>query len=242
MLLLGDVVNTVDTIVSYIMIVYKKLSLYNHKHIQMDDFVSLQVCFSNQHSRNAIDRLYSQFTNKDFDLDTESAKRHIQYDRNPLHYIVTSQIKDAKLWFLFRTLIQNPSTLRHRDQVYGRYPIHYIASNIHYRYASSNHTCDYHDEILFLFELGRLCYCGFEDNDTVYSKSVKHYMGTKPKLLTVMTRMYDKVTQKIQKRYRLKRWYGIVKVIEYLPPNGHFQGGIEFQRCHQHFLNQCRME
>lgn len=235
---LGDVVNRNSTKIPYIMIPYKKLSLYSHTY--MDDYIALQSCFCDLYSKTAIDRLYLQFTNKEFNLDAESAKQHVQYDQNPLHYIVTSQIKNKKLWFMFRTMIKNPRTIRHRDQVYGRYPIHYTASHIHYRYVCCGVE---YDEIMFLLELGRLCYCGFKDADTVYCKSVQQYITTNPRLLTVMTRMYDKIAQKIQKIYRLKRWYRIVKEIEYLPSNGHFLGGIEFQRCRQDYIEQlCRME
>ena len=160
----------------------------------------------------------------------ESALRHIQYHRNPLHYIVTSQVANNRLLKIFKTLIQNNNSVRHRDQVYGRYPIHYVASSLHYNIRNIDYNTS------FLIELGRMSYCGFNEKDGIYSKSVKDYIcSTNKNLSVVMVRMYDKLAYKIQKMYKIKKRYWLIKNIEILPPNGNFSGGIEFQKLEEKF-------
>ena len=194
----------------------------------MDDYKKLQICFNALVSTDALNRIHNRICSDGFSLSVETALRHVHYDRNPLHYIVTSQLTNDTVAHIFKTLSQDDNCLRHRDQVYGRYPIHYAAASAKYNIRNP-----YYDT-LFLIELGRRCYCGFEDVDQVYSKSVKDYLcGTK--LLAVIIKMYDKVAYKIQKMYKRKTWYRRIKEIELLPPNGCFCGGIEFQRLQHQF-------
>ena len=199
----------------------------------MEDYVQLQNWCKLSTSLDSLKRIHTRFQHKDFNLQEETTKRHVQYNRNPLHYIVTSQVSNDTLLDVFFTLIKDRKCVQHRDQVYGRYPIHYAATSLHYKIRCSR------DATLFLIELGRLSYCGFNDKDTVYGKSVRDYIDTT--LCLVMSRMYDNLAYKIQKWFRMKQWRRVVKQvsreIEALPPKGPFPGGIEFKRLQANFSN-----
>ena len=198
----------------------------------MDDYVKLQNCYSVLVSTNALNRINNRIICEEFNLSEESAHRHIQYHRNPLHYIVTSQVSNKKLWKVFQTIIKNNNSVRHRDQVYGRYPIHYIAASLHYGIRNIDYNTS------FLIELGRISYCGFNEKDDIYSKSVKDYIcSTNINLTAVMKQMYNKLAYKIQKMYKIKKKYWVIKNIEILPPNGNFRGGIEFQKLEEKFYD-----
>lgn len=165
----------------------------------MEQYIQLESNHNEVVSLIALKIIKFRISKNNFNIYDETALRNTIYDRNPLHYIVISQITNKITLRIFKTLIKNRNCVRHCDSVYGRYPIHYVASGIHYNYRNPYYN------LLFLLELGSLSYCGFEDKDKIYSKSVNNYIEHKPQILKVMSIMYNKIAYKIQKMYKKKK-------------------------------------